>query len=144
VCHIRSTDRKIDYVHHSRNGDHSTLAPGQQAESTDKARQQKKNAVRSMWTRKSVQTTQISSGVSNTTVTLERFRPHVSFRTSTTSELTCKVKFLITCFRMSECTLQGYNGVTSALYMVSPGACNSLERARWSRSGSKRTTNRGS
>ncbi|KAI9443475.1 hypothetical protein H4582DRAFT_2197659 [Lactarius indigo] len=59
--------------------------------------------------------TQISSGVSKTIVTFERFGPQVSLRTSTTSESTCNVKFLIICFRTSECALQGYNGATLAL-----------------------------
>ncbi len=123
---------------------------GQQAE-THKARQQEKKR-HSIMGRKSINLdtevrsdkTQISSGASKTTVTLERFRPHVSLRTSTTSESTCNIKFLIICFRMSECTLQGYNGVASALYVVLPWACNRLKHMKLSRSGSRRTTNRGS
>ena len=46
--------------------------------------------------------TQISSGISKTTVTRERFDPNVSLRTSTTSELIWNIKFLIIVFRASE------------------------------------------
>lgn len=60
-------------------------------------------------------------------MTLERFGPHVSLRTSITSESTCNVKLLITCLRTSECTLQGYNGAVLALYVALPGACYSLK-----------------
>jgi hypothetical protein len=63
--------------------------------------------------------TQVSSAVSNTTITLERFCPYVSLRTSTTSELICNVKFLVIVFKASECTLQGYSGVASTMYVVS-------------------------
>ena len=70
--------------------------------------------------------TQISSGVSKTTVTFERFSPHVSLRISTTSESICNVKFLIICLRASEYTFQGHNGVGSALFVVSPWACNGV------------------
>lgn len=69
---------------------------------------------------------QISSGVSKTTVTLERLSPCDSLRTSTTSESTCNIKFLIICLSASECTLQGYGGVASALYVASSGACDNV------------------
>ena len=73
-----------------------------------------------MWAQNSIQAKpQFSSGVSKTTVTLERFGPHASLRTSITSESTCNVKPFITCLRASECALHGYNGVTSV-----PRACN--------------------
>src|SRR6266702_2947969 len=109
------------------------LALGQQAETikskTTRTKTRRMTRQKSIYADTEVRSdkTQISSGVSKTIVTLERFGPHLSLRTSMTSESTCNIRHLITCLRTSECTLQGYNGVALALYVVSPGACNNLK-----------------
>ena len=126
---------KIDYalfVHHFRDGQYSTSALGQQRVHNT-TRENKQGAVCFGQTSILADTevypskNQISSGVSKTTVTFERFSPHVSLRTSTTSESICNVKFLIICLRASECILQGYDGVASGLYVVSLGACDNVK-----------------
>ena len=134
MCHFLSTDPKMDYVLIG-----TILGMGntvcQHKDSRQRAhikRDNKKNKKNAQYDGTEINLcgdhsdkTQISTGVSKTIITLERFGPHISLRTSTTSESTCNVKFLITCLSASECTLQGYNGVAS-----SSGACNSLNHMR--------------
>lgn len=112
-------------------------------DSPQESEHKKKNAVHPD-TEAKTQITQISSGISKTTVTLERLSPCDSLRTSTTSESTCNIKFLIICLRASECTLQGFSGASSALY-GSPGACDNVRYTESYKLGRRCTTlaNRG-
>ena len=110
-------------------------------ESPPRKREQRKKTVHAD-TEVCLYKAQISSGISKTTVTLERFSPCGSLRISTTSESTCSIKFLIICLRASECPLQGYGGAASALY-GSPGACDNVRYTELYEIGRRRTTNRG-